>query len=355
MGAASGGLFATPALGVGLILVGVYRYSLIASLLNSHAGSWGITLFTSMLFLPSFLAFYWRSELERRGQISLAVIGAALMFLGLAAATHRGMGLAGYAMNAFLLGLMEALLVPALQNWFSQKGKGGLAVGNATLWGLSCCAIVLSPALFSRLIGSIPMGIIGAVGIATLVLLIVGIIAGESTETALPPPKNLEKSGMRIVLAVLFLAGAASGAMTNMIYPLALRLLGLKGFWIGFYACVPLFSAALGAWLFKIYNRGVERWFLFAFLAIPILFLLAPHRMALAILFSWGLCMGFIETNWLGKQKNFNVALSAKNWGLAAGIVCSGLAAQAGMSPIGAISAGFYGTLAIGVILWMAF
>ncbi|GEM_PF-6665045 len=351
------GLLAMPALGISLILVGIYRYSLIASLLANIPGSFGITLFISMLFLPSLLAFHWRSGLERQRKIGLAALGVVVAFFVLAAATHERMGLAGYAMNALLLGLMEALFIPAFQDWFSEEGKGGLSGGNAVLWGFSCLAIATSPLLFFWTERSASMNAVGGVGMAILALLIVRLspnknAAASSSGQTQPTPKA---KGMRAPLAVFFLAGAASGAMSNMIYPLALKLLGLKGIWIGLYVCVPLLSAALGALLLKIFGRNAERWFLAFFLGIPLIFLLVPHRMALFLLFFWGLCLGFIETSWLGKQRNFNIALSAKHWGLATGIVVSGLVAQAGINPVGAISAGFYGTLLVGGILWMVF
>ncbi|OGR46080.1 MAG: hypothetical protein A2X37_06210 [Elusimicrobia bacterium GWA2_66_18] len=337
----------TLALGIALVNVGIYRFGLIDLLLENHPGFLGMTIFTALMFAPAIFAFHWRAATERRRGVGTLALAAALAFACVTAATRDGIGLLGYSLLALLLGIMEALLIPALQAWFSRESAGGLAAGNSALWGISCISLIASPIIFSHL-RHISNTAVGLVGMGMLALLIRQLssqsTAAASSEASQPRPCE----SARTTLAVLFLAGAAIGAISNMIYPITLRLLRLDGWHVGLYACLPMLSASLGARLQNALGGDYERWFLAAFIGIPAAFLMSTPWMIPIILFAWGFCFGYVETQWLSKHAAFNDALSAKYCGLASGIVLSGLFAEVGISPVAALGLGFYGTFAVG-------
>lgn len=343
----------TIVLAIALVNVGIYRFGLVDLLLKNHPGFLVMTIFTALMFAPSIFAFYWRAATEKRRKVGALALATGLVFACVTMATRHGPGLLGYSLLALLLGMMEALLVPALQSWFSEEGAGGLAEGNSILWGISCISLVAGPVLSLQL-RSIPNAAMGLIGMALLAFLLQRLSSRSASAleaSALPPSSH---GSARTTLTILFLAGAAMGTISNMIYPITLRLLQLDGWQAGLYACIPLLSASLGARLMGTLGGDHERWFLVAFSVIPAAFLITTPWFIPLILFSWGLSFGYVETRWLSKDATFNEALSAKYCGLASGIALSGLFAGVGFSPVAALGLGFYGTFVIGGTLWTA-
>lgn len=344
----------TITLAIALVNVGIYRFGLVDLLLKDHPGFLVMTVFTALMFAPSIFAFYWRAATEKRRKVGALALATGLVFACVTMATRQGPGLLGYSLLALLLGMMEALLVPALQSWFSKEGAAGLADGNSVLWGISCISLVASPVLSLQL-RHIPNEAMGLIGMALLAFLIQQLSGQPVAAIEAEAPHSRARGSARTTLIVLFLAGAAMGAISNMIYPITLRLLRLDGWHVGLYSCIPLLSASLGARLLVALGEGYERWVLAAFSIIPVAFLIPTPWLIPVILFSWGLTFGYVETQWLSKNATFNDALSAKYCGLAGGIVLSGLFAGIGFSPVASLGLGFYGTFFIGGALWKAY
>lgn len=339
------------ALALVLLGTGAYRYGLVYRLVSEKPGYVGMTIFTGLLFIPSVTAFAWRTWIEKRDRLVVFSFFVVACWLTLALVAQRTSAYAAYWAIALTLGLMEALLLPALQTWFAEEGEHGVARGMSILFALTCLSLLASPVLVN-LSAPIPLPAIGLVGAASLLTMI--YMLNKKTRLAPPAHGKSEPNADRSILAVLFMCGVALGALTNMIYPITLRVLKLDGTMLGLYACVPMLSASAGAGLRSRFCDRHDSWVLGAACALPLIFLSPNPASFLPVMLLWGMCLGFAESGWLARHNSFTSAMSSKYVGVAVGIVMSGVLAEIGIGPIATIGVGFYTILLLGGVLWAA-
>lgn len=347
MNAAAGYL----ALSLALLGIGTYRYGIVFRLLAEKPGFVGLTVFTGLLFLPSVTAFVWRGPLERRGRLGTFAVFVGVCWLTLAIAAQKASAYAAFWGIALTLGVMEALLLPALQSWFAESGDEGLARGMSALFALTCLSLFASPVLL-RLSAPVSLPVVGLAGTASLLAMIFLLERKQARGPRAPAPVVPARD--RSILAVLFLCGVALGSLSNMIYPIALRVLKLEGSLIGLYVCVPMLAASAGAGLRSRLGGRRDAWALGAACALPLIFLSPYPQAFLPVMFAWGVCLGFAESGWLARHDDFTSAMSFKYVGVASGIVLSGAVAELGVGPIATVGVGFYALLFLGGIVWAA-
>jgi hypothetical protein len=156
-------------------------------------------------------------------------------------------------------------------------------------------------------------------------------------------------------IGVVFLAGVAFGALSNMIYPIALKMLDGSALTVGLATSAPLLSAAGGSWLRGHWGDKESGKMFGLWLVVPIGFMALSGPSILAGIFIWGGLLGFIETNSLYAQKDLQRAMSVKYAGIASGILLSGLLAHwSAINPLGAIACSFYVVATAQGVLWKA-
>ncbi|MBI4370745.1 MAG: hypothetical protein HY552_00460 [Elusimicrobia bacterium] len=340
-----------PALAAGIFGTGAYRYSLVLDVLQ-HLRTPGITVFTALLFLPPLSARVWANHVTGRRRSWLAIF-CGILFAGAALGVRPKPWLSLMG-QALLLGMMELLLIPAAQAWSAWRSEDGLAWANSAIFLVSCLSLLLAPMIVSSL-GVNRVSIVGAAGYCLLCVLFLNLPESAPTPTNLPQFETASDGANFHGGGVLFLAGAAFGALSNMIYPTALKMLDGRALTVGLASSAPLLSAAGGSWLRghvggKVSNKMFGLWML-----IPIGFLVLSGPSILLGIFVWGGLLGFIETNCLYAQRELQRAMSVKYAGIASGILLSGLIMQwPAMNPLGAIACSFYVVALTQGVIWKA-
>jgi len=341
-----------PALAVGILGSGAYRYSLVFDVLQ-QTGTAGITVFTALLFLPALSARAWADRITGKGRSWLAII-CGILFTGLAL-YGRPKPWPFLASQALLLGMMESLLIPAVQAWSARRSEGGLAWANSAIFLVSCLSLLLAPAI-GAFLGADRVSIAGVAGYALLCALLLNL---PKSAPALGVPTQIVEApagadGLHGI-GVVFLAGAAFGALSNMIYPIALKMLDGRALTVGLATSAPLLSAAGGSWLRGHLGAKESTKMFGLWMIVPLGFLALSGPSILLGIFVWGGLLGFIETNCLYGQRDLQRALSVKYAGIASGILLSGLIMQwPAVNPLGAIACSFYVVAMAQGVLWKA-
>ncbi|UPT74973.1 MAG: hypothetical protein M0D55_04470 [Elusimicrobiota bacterium] len=229
-------LFFFPALTVGILGSGAYRYSLVYDVLQ-QTGTSGITVFTALLFLPALSARAWADRITGKGRSWLAII-CGILFTGLAL-YGRPKPWFFLASQALLLGMMESLLIPAVQAWSARRSEGGLAWANSAIFLVSCLSLLLAPAI-GAFLGADRVSIAGVAGYSLLCVLLLNLPKSAPALAVAAQSKEAPAAadGLRGI-GVVFLAGAAFGALSNMIYPIALKMLDGKALTVGLATSAP--------------------------------------------------------------------------------------------------------------------
>lgn len=343
-------LFFFPALAVGILGSGAYRYSLVFDVLQ-QTGTSGITVFTALLFLPALSARAWADRITGRGRSCLAII-CGILFTGLALC-GRPKPWPFLASQALLLGMMESLLIPAVQAWSARRSEGGLAWANSAIFLVSCLSLLLAPTI-GIFLGVDRVSIAGIAGYSLLCALLLNLPkAAPSAEfSSQIEPATAGADGFRGI-GVVFLAGAAFGALSNMIYPIALKMLDGKALTVGLATSAPLLSAAGGSWLRGHWGAKESNKVFGLWMIVPLAFMALSGPSILMGIFVWGGLLGFIETNCLYGQRDLQRAMSVKYAGIASGILLSGFIMQwPAVNPLGAIACSFYVVAMAQGVLW---
>lgn len=349
-------------LAVSIFSFGIYRYGLIDSLVHHYPGYKAMTLFTIMLLMPVVSAFHWKTMFDQKHLTphlwNATMVSLSAMALVSALFLHLGV----LCINALLLGLMEALLVPNLQSYFQHQGRRHFAAGNMLLFGYGSLSLLLAPTCFTR-IGTQHFTWVALLGATTLYLLRPMLAhpkhrATEPTSSFARPTGRAETHTSVWTTPTLILVGIIYGGLSVIIYPLAIHTFDLGPLAIGLFAATPMFSEAVGARLAGFATTLIRRGSLYMFIILPAAFFFPlGTAITLLLLFLWCLTVGHLETYALYNTRNLNHALSLKAFGLITGILVSGFLADHALPyPLANVSLCFFVSIVfIGALLWIQY